>query len=153
MSDMSNIKLIVSEVDGVLTEGKVFYDELSNVPYKLFNMDDLEVINKLKCKFPIVFLSSDNKISYNFFRNKNIPFYWAKKSKKDVFLQILRRYNVTAEEVLFVASKLSDLECACLATNTVCPNNANLLIRRKAKQLKALKGDGVLTEIYIRYFM
>jgi 3-deoxy-D-manno-octulosonate 8-phosphate phosphatase (KDO 8-P phosphatase) len=149
---MNNIKLIVSEVDGVLTDGKVAIDELSNRVFKNFNTDDLEVVNRLKSNVPLVFISSDNAVTYNLFRKKHLSFFWAKKDKKQVFLQILRKYNVSADEVLYIASKLSDLDCAYLAGTVLCPSNVNKALASVGQKLESKMGEGVLTEIYLMYF-
>jgi 3-deoxy-D-manno-octulosonate 8-phosphate phosphatase KdsC-like HAD superfamily phosphatase len=123
------------------------------VPYKSFNADDLEVVNKIKSNIPIVFISTDNAISYHFFRRKNIPFFWARKDKKEVFLQILRRYNVTAEDILFIGSKVSDVPCAHIAPLALCPVNVNDYLKKVATPLHSKSGEGVLTEVYLRYCM
>lgn len=45
---MNDIKLIVSEIDGVLTDGTYAEDELGNVLYKHFQSKDFDAINILK---------------------------------------------------------------------------------------------------------
>ena len=151
---MENIKLIVSEVDGVVTDGKVPIDELGNVPFKNFNMEDFEAINELKKSCQFVFMSSDNNISYHLCRRKNIPFYWANtKPKRDILLDILRRYNISAEETIYIGSKLSDVECLNMIPFSFCPSNSNSKVLSIGNSLDAISGGGVITELFFRYFM
>ena len=151
---MDNIKLIVSEVDGVITDGLAPIDELGNIPFKNFYLEDFDSINELKKACNFVFLSSDNAINYNLFRNKKIPFYWAQlKSKKDILLGILRRYNVTPEETIYIGSKASDIECMKLVPLSFCPEDSPKSIASIGSTLSSKAGKGVLTELYFHYFM
>lgn len=143
---MSNIKLIVSEIDGVLTKGYSPTDELGNVLFKNYYTSDFEAINKLKeLGFIIVFISSDNAINYNLCRKKNIPFYWAKADKISVLSSILMRYNVTADETIYVGSKLSDIPCMRMVPLSYCTNE---LLGFNSFYTKA--GEGIFTELYLK---
>lgn len=145
---MDNIKLVVSEIDGVITDGRQPIDELGNTSFKNFFTADFEAINKIKTKCPFVFISSDNSVSYNLCRNKNIPFYWAPKDKRQVLLEILRRYNITADNTLYIGSKLSDIPCMQLIPNSFC---TNAYVNFGFTPLMSAPGAGILTEIYMNY--
>jgi 3-deoxy-D-manno-octulosonate 8-phosphate phosphatase (KDO 8-P phosphatase) len=148
LEKMKKIKLIISEVDGIITEGLVNYDELQNVPFKTYHLKDFEAINELKKGFKFVFMSSDNAISYNLFRKKCIPFYWAQKKKKDVIVQILQYYSVTPDEVLFIGSTYSDLECVQMIPLSICPLDSVDVIKKYASfVLSSISGMGVLSEL------
>lgn len=149
---MAEIKLVISEVDGVLTDGSITFDELGNVPFKKFFLDDFAAINKIKSKAPVVFISADNCISYHLMRRKNIPFYWDSKNRLSKIPEILMNYQVTKEEVLFIGAKLSDRECILAFPNSVCPSNANVGIKQYCTVLDTSCGQGVLAEVYFRYF-
>ena len=142
-----NIKLVVSEVDGIITDGTQPVDELGITVFKSFYTGDFEAINEIKKTCPFVFLSSDNYISYNLMRKKNIPFYFARKDKRSKLLEIMRRYNVTADETLYIGSKLSDIPCMNMVPTSVCTND--LL---GFKYVSEMPGMGVITEVYLEYF-
>lgn len=126
-----NAKLIISEIDGILTSGDITVDEIGNVLYKTFNGKDFDAINELKKYFIIVFLSSDNKINFNLCRRKNWPFYWGKNEEEKYrrLIEILRRYNVTPDEVIYVGSKISDRKCLQMIPNSLCPEDAGDCIK------------------------
>lgn len=147
---LEDIKLIVSEVDGIITEGLISYDELQNVPFKTFYMKDFEAVNEIRKVIPFVFLSSDNSVTYNLMRSKNIPFYWAPKNKKDKLVEIMKRYGVISpERVLFIGSTYSDLDCVKMVPLSLCPADAvtdvKLLV---SSTLVSISGMGVLTEVH-----
>lgn len=150
---MDNMKLIVSEIDGIITDGTMFIDELGNVPFKNFNVEDFDSINKLKKDCNFVFLSDDNRVSYNECRRRNIPFYWAKqKSKVDILLDIMRRYNVSPEETIYLGSKASDIGCMRLVPLSFCPEGSSKLLASIGSKLETGPGKGVITELYFYYF-
>lgn len=146
---LTKLKVIVSEVDGIVTNGLVTYDELGNVPFKTFNTQDLEIINELKKTFKFVFLAKDQSINYNLFRRKNIPFYWAEKDKLEVLTKILQRYEVTLDEVLYIGIGYSDRACINRVPFSACPNNAVVEIKNNvAVCLNTFSGEGVLCDVY-----
>jgi len=121
---LSKLKVIISEVDGILNSGEYPVDELGNVPFKNFNFKDIEAINELKKYFKIVFVSSDNRINFHFFRSRNIPFFYNNKDKKVEISKVLRRYNITPEEALYIGCTFSDLKCMNMIPFSICTDDA-----------------------------
>lgn len=147
--ELSKLEVIVSEVDGVLTMGDIDVDELGNVPFKKFYVKDFEAINILKKTFKVVFLSADNSISYNFMRKKNIPFYYDPKSKKAKLVEIMKRYGVTPEQIMYIGYNYSDIECMRMIPFSVCPDDAvSDVINISVSTLPVLSGSGVFCAIY-----
>ena len=128
---MKNIKLIISEIDGVVSDGKYAEDEIGNVIYKVYQSKDFSAINELKKNFKVVFLSDDNHINYNMCRRRNITFYWGKneEEKYQKLGEIMRRYGVTPDETIYVGSKISDRKCLQLIPNSLCTEDAGDLIK------------------------
>lgn len=144
-----NLKLIVSAVDGVITDGKAPIDELQNVPFKNYCLKDFEAINEIKKTFKFVFISSDNAVSYNLFRARNIPFYWAPKSKKKTMTEIMQRYGYKPENVMYVGCSYSDIKCMHLAEVSFCTQDAPNTVNTAADYLlPAFGGENVLCELY-----
>ena len=146
---MKEIKLIVSEIDGVLTDGTSAVDNMGNILFKNIFLADFEAINKIKSNYIFVFMSSDNYVNYNLLQKKNIPFYWAKNDKRETLLSILRHYNITVDDVLYIGSKLSDISCMTLVPTSFCTNKSV----KDFKTFDTPAGYGIITELYIKYFM
>lgn len=143
------VKVIVSEVDGIVTNHALYFDELGNVPFKGYYMKDFEVINELKKTFTFVFLSSDNRISYHLCRRKNIPFFYAPKDKKTALIKIMKKYGVTPEEVIYIGSSFSDLKCIQLVPFSLCSADAVNDVKTMCYHvLENYGGDGVLEDLY-----
>lgn len=137
-------------MDGVLTSGDITIDELGNILYKTFNSKDFEAINELKKYFTIVFLSSDNKINYNLCRRRSLPFYWGKneEEKYQKLIEILRRYNMTPDEAVYIGSKISDRKCLQMIPNSLCPDDSGEYLKEIcfATFVKEA-GNGIFSEL------
>jgi len=144
------IKLIVSEIDGVITDGRSAEDEIGNVLYKQFNLKDFVAINELKKKFKFVFLSDDNRISYNMCRRRNIPFYWGKNEKEKVEClgQIMRRYGYTPDETIYIGSKINDKKCCQMIPKSFCPEDAGHYLKDICwAEFTTRGGEGIMPEL------
>lgn len=146
----SKIKLIVSEMDGIITEHISPIDELGNTLFKQYYMKDFEAINELKKTFTFAFLAVDNTVNYNLCRAKNIPFYWARSNKRSELQRIMHKYKATSpEEVLYIGCSFSDIHCVQLIPFSLCPSDAiNDLKHLCYHQLTMFGGGGVLCEVY-----
>lgn len=144
-----DIKIIVSEVDGIITEGITAFDVMGNVIFKEFCMKDFEAINQLKKTFKFVFISTDEYVNYSVCRDKNVPFFHAPKDKKKILVDIMRRYNVTPENILYVGCSYTDIENIKMSQVTFCPNDAPDSIKSITDySLATFGGGGVICELY-----
>jgi len=144
--DLSNIKLIVSEVDGIVTEHTSAIGEAGITMFKTYNMKDFEAINRIKKHCGFTFLSSDAAISMSLCRAKNIPFYHAKGNKRRMLANdLLRRYTVSPEEVIYIGSSYSDIDCTNLIPFSMCPEDAIYEVKELSQMvIPHLSGTGVL---------
>lgn len=146
------IKIVVSEVDGIITNGELLYDALASVPLKTFCMKDFEAINGIKKEFKFVFLSSSAFVSEYLSKKKNIPFYHSPRNKLDGMKKILAHYSVTPDEIMFIGSMYSDIECVKLVPLSICPDDAIAEVKERSLiHTYSFGGFGVLSEIYDGY--
>lgn len=149
MEGLKDIQIIISEVEGILTQGWVPIDELGNSPFKLFYYRDFEAINILKAHFKIVFISSDNKVTYNLLRGKQIPFYYDPKNKRQALLSVLKKYSLPPGKAMYIGSSYTDMECMRQVPFSVCPEDAVVDIKEiAATVLPVYGGDGVFCSVY-----
>lgn len=144
------VKLIVSEIDGVITDGKRAEDEMGHVVYKSFNAQDFSAVNEIKKKFKFAFLSDDQHISFNMCRRRNIPFFWGKtpEEKYQKLVEILRRYDCKPDDVVYIASKMSDKKCIQLIPKSICPDDAGHYLKEKCFASFVVKGgEGIMSEL------
>jgi YrbI family 3-deoxy-D-manno-octulosonate 8-phosphate phosphatase len=147
--NFKEIKIIISEVDGIVTEGLSGIGEMNITMFKQFYTKDFEAINQIKRDRVFVFLSADAAISMSTCKVKNIPFFHAIKNKQEIYNQILRRYTATPDNVLYVASTFSDIECMKMSALSVCPEDAPMSVKNHADiVLPLMSGTGILCYVY-----
>lgn len=124
MMELDKVKVVISEVDGIITEGLVGLGEMDLTMFKQFYMKDFEAINLIKREWKFAFLSTDAAISMSLCRKRNIPFYHAERSKMEIYKRITQRFSITPDNVLYVGSSYSDIECMQASGVTMCPEDA-----------------------------
>lgn len=143
--DFSDLKIIVSEVDGIITEGLSGIGEMNQVLFKQFYTKDFEAINELKKDYVFVFMSIDPAISMSLCRQRNIPFYFAEKSKSNLLGNILRKYSMTADNLLYVGSTYSDVKPMITAAFSMCTEDSPSKVKNVSDHVMPyMGGTGVL---------
>ena len=148
---LKKIEVIVSEIDGVVTEHLSSIDPLGVTIFKEYCMKDFEAVNEFKKTFNFVFISLDQNINFNVCRNRNIKAFFGQKikKKKQLLVDIMRTYNTTPEGILYVGNSYSDLECMRMVPLTFCPSDAVRSVTEVAScTLACASGMGVLCELY-----
>ena len=144
------IKLIILDIDGVLTDGKKYYDGSGTAAYKTFCDKDFTAIKKFKSvKIEVIFLSGDNKINEAIAKNRNIPFYYTRGMCKSEFLHmLLEKYNCLSDETVFRGDDTFDLEIMKKVKYAFCPSDAPKEIKKISHVLNKKGGDNCVLELY-----
>lgn len=144
------IKLIVFDIDGVITDGSVIIDTNGNEQKKV-NLKDIDAIFELKRRgFLLAAITGEETSIVNYFE-KRFPweyFYKGNKTKKETMKLIEEGTGVTRENICYVGDGKYDIEPLLYAGLGICPANAI----DKAKQaadiiLQNNGGEGCIWEI------
>ena len=148
-------KLLILDVDGVLTDGKKYYDQTGLGIMKTFNDKDFTAIKRFEANgIKVVWLSGDININQTIAKNRNIPFFCTQlangeKLLKSSFLPEFKRlYEVKEDEIAFVGDDLFDLDLLEILFWTFCPKDAPKIVKKHAKTLPVNSGEGVIKELY-----
>lgn len=149
---MSNreIKLVILDVDGVLTDGKKYYDNSGTAVLKTFCDRDFTAIKKFKSfGVNVVFLSGDENINKKIAENRNIDFYHSRGECKSSFLEIFKeQYNCTENQIVFIGDDIFDLQLMKKVRWKFCPSNADLELHKICAVLKSPSGNNCISELY-----
>jgi len=148
--NFEKIDIIVSEIDGIITNDIKPIDHMNYTMFKNYCDRDFEAINELKRFFTFVFLASDPDVSYNVMRTRNIPAYFVKEkeNKEFVLSKIMNKYNMTPENLLYLGSKLSDVHNMTYAEISFTTAKTNIKLQQAAKKvLTSDPGHGVIGEV------
>ena len=121
------IKMMVFDVDGVMTDGSITYDE-NGVEYKTFNAKDGHgIIRANKAGFITAIITARNNGTVEH-RAKNLNFtevHQGHKFKLPILEELLNKYNLTYENVSYMGDDLPDMcilekvELACCPCDAV----------------------------------
>jgi len=154
----SMLKLLILDVDGVLTTGNKTYDLTGNVISKEFNDKDFTAIKRFKSKgIEVCFLTADDRVNRIIAKNRKIDFYYvkemAKKNKVELLPYLTDKYKVTTNEIAYIGDDLPDSKIIKKLKYTYCPSDAILKIKNEVKKVLTRKGGtGVIAELYDNIF-
>ncbi len=128
------IKLLLFDVDGVLTDGSIFMDEKGHET-KRFDVKDGAGIKMAQwCGLEVALLSGrDSEVTSKRARDLGIErVVQGALDKGPALEEVLRRAGVTASEAAYMGDDLLDLPCFLRAGVAACPSDAHPLVRREA---------------------
>jgi len=147
------IKLVILDIDGVLTDGRKYYG-IDGIPYgKTYCDKDFTAIKRMKgAGIEVCFLSGDERVNKAMANNRNIPFYSARGKDKAEFLEIYEKhYEVGREHMLYIGDDLFDKSIMELVGHAYCPSDACRDIRRLCGDANVLSNKGgcnVICELF-----
>lgn len=120
------IKMLVFDVDGVMTDGSITYDE-NGVEYKTFNAKDGHGIVRMnKSGFITAIITARNNGTVEH-RAKNLNFtelYQGYKFKLPALDELLEKYKLNYENVSYMGDDLPDICVLEKVGLACCPNDA-----------------------------
>jgi len=147
---MNKIKLFISDIDGTLTDGTVYYSEKGE-ELKQFSHRDGRAFHLLHHDHNIIcaLITSEtggiNQARFEKFKTLNTvkDFFGSSygKGKKDKIIYLCKKYNIKPQEVAFIGDDTNDKEALSYVKYKACPFDANYLVK-KIKGIKVLKSKG-----------
>ena len=147
-----NIKWIVSDFDGVFTDGSVYISENNDVQKKLSFKDIMGVAMLLRNGYQFAIISGEASNILNYFKEKLgvEEIHGGIRQKGIVLDEIMKKYNLNPDEILYVGDDINDIPAMELVKYRIAPKNVNPLLTVKVPDLQILNnsgGDGAIREI------
>lgn len=146
----SKIKLAAFDVDGVMTDGSLTFDE-DGKEYKTFNAKDGQGIVNLNNAGIITAIITARNNGTVFHRAKNLnikELHQGSKNKIATLEEILKKYNISFEEVAYMGDDLPDICILEKAGLPACPNDAVDDVKLKADFIAQKNGGrGAVREL------
>lgn len=147
---LSKIKLIVSDVDGVLTTGHIGYASgISD--FKLFNVKDGLAVKLLKSNGINLALISGGSAEGTNLRAKSLfidECHTNIENKLLTLKEIQKRFNISSDYTLYIGDDINDLEVLSEVCLFIVPKDCNYKVISKADfKLNSKGGEGVLREV------
>jgi len=144
------ITVVILDIDGVVTDGKLYItedcQEIKKIDYR-----DIDAIFALKrMGYSLAFITGEDSRIVDYFENRfpNNHFYRGCKDKVSAIKTIIQKEKVTPNEVCFIGDSMKDIDGISYVGLGACPNNACQEVKAAAKVvLKSNGGDGVIQEL------
>jgi len=152
LKEMANIKVFLSDVDGVMTDAGMYYTE-SGDEFKKFNTHDgmgLKLIQKSGIKTGII-TTENTKIVERRAAKLNIDYLYQGQGfggKLAAAQEICVKENITLAEVAYIGDDVNCLELLSVVGLPACPSNALPKIKAIAgiRILEKAGGEGAVRE-------
>lgn len=144
------IKLVVTDVDGVLTDGSRFYDRNGECMKKFNNHDGMGVNLLLRNDIPTVILTKEKSlIVKKWASDMNISgLFWGAKQKELELPKIGKNFSVKNSEIAFIGDDVNDVNTLEKVGFSACPSNANYNAKKIVDYICDSKGgQGCFREI------
>lgn len=142
---LSRIKLLLTDCDGVLTDGGVYYGEAGE-ELKRFDIRDGMGVERLRNLAGVTTGIITGELSPSVIKRaeklKITELHLGVKDKPAVFQEITSRLGLKPEEVAFIGDDVNDLEIMKLAGISFCPANAIFFVKDVASVICENNGGG-----------
>lgn len=120
------IKMLVMDVDGTLTDGKIYMGANGEL-MKAFDVKDGYAIVHLKEKGiePVIITGRESSIVQSRAKELHITeLYQGVRNKLEKLKQVADQYGLRLEEIAYIGDDLNDLDCIRVCGLTACPEDA-----------------------------
>lgn len=127
LSMKQSIKLLVMDVDGTLTDGKIYMGP-DGEAMKAFDVKDGYAIAHMLPEMgivPVIITGRESQIVANRAKELGITeLYQGVSNKLDQLKKVAEKYSTPPEELAYIGDDLNDLECIEYCGFSACPNDA-----------------------------
>ena len=145
-----NIKAILFDVDGVLTNGGIIYDD-NGIEYKQYNVKDGQIVAPLrKLGFIIGAITGRNsQVVKNRCIELNIDFHkHGIKKKLSEYNNFKLTYNLEDREIAYIGDDIIDLSILVKCGLSITPSDAREYIKENVDIITTSKGgEGVFRDV------
>ena len=122
------IKLVITDVDGVLTDGGMYYSDKGDIMKKFHARDGMGVTLLKKQKIPTIIITKEKtKIVKIWSKKMSIShLYDGIQNKSSLLKKISQKYNIQPKNIAFIGDDINDLELLKKVGLSVTPNDAIL---------------------------
>jgi YrbI family 3-deoxy-D-manno-octulosonate 8-phosphate phosphatase len=147
------IKLVITDIDGVWTDGGMYYDEKGNELKKYSTSDSAGVAFLKALKIPVAIITGEDteivkrraeklKIDYVFSGIRN---------KLEAVNELADKLGITMEEIAFIGNDINDIPLLRAVGLSAVPYDAKYYVRKHARwRLSNKGGNGAFREFVER---
>lgn len=149
------VRLLVMDVDGTLTDGKIYIGEQGELMKAFSVKDGLGIKKVLETDLiPIILTGRESKITTHRANELGITeVYQGKSDKVETLDELCKKHNCSYDEVIYIGDDENDLACMKLCKYVAAPYDACELVKIQADYIcENVAGNGAVREL-IEYIL
>lgn len=142
-------KLILTDIDGVWTDGGMFYDQTGNEWKKFNTYDSAGVLFCHQNNIPVGIITGEDTeiVSRRAIKLKVDYIFQGVNNKLDVALNLCEKLNININEIAYIGDDINDIELLKVAGIAGCPNNSPIKNKLKFQIITEKNGgEGAFRE-------
>jgi YrbI family 3-deoxy-D-manno-octulosonate 8-phosphate phosphatase len=154
---LDKIKLLVLDVDGVMTDGGMYFTESGDQFKKYNTKDGMAVLHLTKNDFQVAIISSGFKSEMVKARSEMLGiqhFYVGRDRKINILTDICKKLTIQLENVAMIGDDINDLEIIKQIGFSACPSDAVDVVKSNVDVILNKKGgEGCVREFIDAYLL
>lgn len=149
ISKSKKIKVVLTDVDGVLTDGGMYYSDKGDIMKRFHSRDGMGVTLLRKNNIPTVIITKEKTIMVKKWsaKMKIKKLYDGINDKESIIDEICNKFNVTTKELAYIGDDINDVGLLKKVGFSAVPNDAILQSKEIADYIcKTNGGHGAFRE-------
>ena len=149
----SVIKLLILDVDGVLTDGKKYYNREGEVLMKTFCDKDWTAIKRFRALgITVIFLTGD-PFNEAIARNRNIAVIVNRKNgkhtdKSEFLEELIEEHKVKYSEIVYAGDDIFDIQIMKKIQHSFCPQDCPTIVEQNATPIPVNGGNNFAVALF-----
>ena len=146
---MKKPKLILTDIDGVWTDGGMYYDQTGNEWKKFHTYDSAGVLFAHQNEIPVgIITGEDTEIVARRAAKLKIDYlFQGVKNKLEVAENLCKELNISLDEIAYIGDDLGDIELLKNVGISATPNSAPEYVKKYSQMVMTKNGgEGVFRE-------
>lgn len=152
---MNTIKLILTDIDGVWTDGGMFYDQFDNEWKKFHTYDSAGVLFARRLNIPVGIITGEmtNIVERRSKKLKIDYLFQGIKDKLSVAKSLCNDLGISLNSVAYIGDDINDIELLKAVGFSATPSSAPLYIKELVDYIVPLKGGDGVFRAFVEYII
>ena len=149
------IKIVITDIDGVWTDGGMYYDLHGNELKKFNTSDSVGVLFLKLLDIPIVIITGEDvPIVCNRAKKLNIKHvFLGAKDKLKIASDFCKELEISLDEVAFIGDDINDIKLLQAVGYSACPENAPDYVKKQAQHTIPVKGGKGAFRAFVEHLL
>lgn len=144
------VKLLAMDVDGTLTNGKVYYSAKGE-ELKIFSIRDgmgIELLKQSGIELAVITSENSNIVKARASKLNIKHVFLGSRNKKIALEELAEKQNLSLENIAFIGDDINDIHALSIAGLSACPSDADIKVKQVCDFICNCKGgEGAVREL------